>query len=41
MNPPYGREIGLWVRKAAECGVTALSVAGADRYGVVSRLHIR
>lgn len=24
MNPPYGREIGLWVRKAAESNVTAV-----------------
>lgn len=29
MNPPYGREIGLWVRKAAECGVTAVCLLPA------------
>ena len=29
MNPPYGREIGWWVRKAAECGVTAVCLLPA------------
>ena len=29
MNPPYGRGIGLWVRKAAECGVTAVCLLPA------------
>lgn len=32
MNPPYGREIGKWVKKAAECGelVVALLPARTD-----------
>ena len=29
MNPPYGREIGLWVRKAAESNVTAVCLLPA------------
>ena len=43
-NPPYGREIGKWVRKAFE---EALWVSNyftyprADRYGILSRLHLR
>ena len=44
MNPPYGREIGKWVRKAYE---SVLGVGGYDgmppsvtnRYGMVPRLR--
>ena len=40
-NPPYGREIGKWVRKAAtdnEGGGLGAARAGADGHGVVARL---
>ncbi len=30
MNPPYGREIGKWIRKASEGGVVALLPARTD-----------
>ena len=35
-NPPYGREITKWVRRAAETngGGHCLSCAGSNRYGV-------
>lgn len=29
MNPPYGREIGKWVRKAATCGATVIALLPA------------
>lgn len=29
MNPPYGRNIGLWVRKAATCGATVVCLLPA------------
>lgn len=42
MNPPYGREIGKWVRKAYESaqqgGGGGLSSPGADRHSLVARL---
>lgn len=45
-NPPYGREIGKWVKKAYEeargGGVRRCTAyPSADGYGVFSRLHIR
>ena len=46
MNPPYGRSIGKWVRKAFESasggGNGGVSVASEDGYRVVARLlHAR
>lgn len=43
MNPPYGREIGKWVEKAAEGGGKDRSVLTSrkDRYQVVSRSHLQ
>lgn len=29
MNPPYGREIGKWVKKAAECNATVVCLLPA------------
>lgn len=29
MNPPYGRNIGLWVHKAATCGATVVCLLPA------------
>ena len=44
-NPPYGREIERWVKKAADSaaggGNGGYVASSADRYTVVSRLHIR
>ena len=28
-NPPYGRQIGKWVKKAAECGATVVMLLPA------------
>lgn len=41
-NPPYGREIGAWVRKAAETdmgGGNRLPDTSAHRYGMVARIR--
>lgn len=44
LNPPYGRQIGAWVKKAYEevtrggGGIGCFAIARADRYGMVSRL---
>lgn len=39
-NPPYGREIGKWVKKAFETaaggGICSNAAPSADRYAVVS-----
>lgn len=43
-NPPYGREIGRWVKKAYETaagGICRNATASANRYKMVSRLHLR
>ena len=44
-NPPYGREIGKWVKKAYEeargGARRCIAYPSADGYGVFSRLHIR
>lgn len=44
-NPPYGREIGKWVRKFVRRSAGGLSDctsdSRADRHRLVSRLHIR
>ena len=44
-NPPYGREIGRWVKKAfeeARGGVSrCFAYSGAHRHRVFSRLHLR
>ena len=44
-NPPYGREIGKWVKKAyeeARGGVRyCTTYSGAHRYDLFSRLHLR
>ena len=44
-NPPYGREIGKWVKKAyeeAQGGVRRCTAyPSADGYDLFSRLHIR
>ena len=44
-NPPYGREIGKWVRKAYEeaagGGYDRSSYPVADGYKLFSRFHIR
>ena len=43
MNPPYGRTIGFWVKKAAEeatnANVTVARTSGPHRYAVVPRFH--
>jgi hypothetical protein len=43
MNPPYGREIGPWVKKASEGGGNdrGVSTSGEDRHEVVSRVYLR
>ena len=43
-NPPYGREIGKWVKKAFEeaWGVSrCFTHSGAHRHDIFSRLHLR
>ncbi len=42
MNPPYGREIKHWVKKASETrgGGSCLSFTSKNRYGMVSRSYI-
>jgi phage N-6-adenine-methyltransferase len=43
-NPPYGREIGRWVKKAYETaagGICRNAAASANRYKMVSRLYLR
>lgn len=44
-NPPYGREIGKWVKKAfeeARGGVSdCFTYPSADRHSIFSRLHLR
>lgn len=43
-NPPYGREIGRWVKKASETaagGICRNATASANRYKMVPRLHLR
>lgn len=44
-NPPYGREIGKWVKKAYEEAIGGVrycaTYSGADGYDLFSRLHIR
>ena len=44
-NPPYGREIGRWVKKAYETaaggGICRNATASANRYKMVPRLHLR
>lgn len=47
MNPPYGRKIGNWVKKARDAarqgkarkGNSRLFAAGANRYRLVARLR--
>lgn len=42
-NPPYGRDVWRWVKKASETaagGICGNAAAGADGYAVVPRLHI-
>lgn len=43
MNPPYGREISKWVKKASEGGgrSSCLSFASQNRYSLVPRLYIQ
>ena len=40
MNPPYGREIGKWVKKISEEGGGS-SPTRAHRYPLVSRIYTR
>ena len=45
-NPPYGREIGKWVKKAYEEAIGGgvrycATYSGANGYNLFSRLHIR
>lgn len=43
MNPPYGREIGKWVKKASDGGGrhSSCPASGPDRHPMVSRLHLQ
>lgn len=43
MNPPYGRGIGAWIKKASEGGGRDSRVLAscANRYKVVSRVHLQ
>ena len=44
MNPPYGRQIGIWVKKGKRCGKarksnSRLPTAGTNGYRLVARLR--
>jgi len=43
MNPPYGREIGKWIKKAATGGGRRSCLSSTGTYGhpLVSRLYIQ
>lgn len=43
MNPPYGREIGQWIKKASEArgGGRGLSTSGSYRYQILPRIHLQ
>lgn len=45
-NPPYGRQIGAWVKKAYEEAIRGgvhgrFTYPGTDRHNIFSRIHLR
>ncbi len=39
MNPPYGREIGKWIKKISQSGGGS-TFTSENRYAVVSRIYL-
>lgn len=42
-NPPYGREIGKWVKKGSEAtgGGSSYAASGADRHAILPRTYLQ